>query len=156
MSSEGNRIRETGVVVAITDQWISVETRRKNACASCSAKAGCGQGLAEAFFPNRRHILLVPAEEYQGRITLNDEVEITIPSAAMLAGAFWAYFIPLLAMLTGAVVGQGISNTTGELPAVIGAILGLAAGCLLSRWYSVSRRNDERFRPVLERVSGVS
>lgn len=156
MSSEGGSIRETGIVVAITEQWISVETHRKNACASCSAKAGCGQGLAEAFFPNRRHILLVPAEQYQGRIALNDEVAITLPAAAMLAGAFWAYLIPLLAMLTGAVMGQAISNTAGELPAVVGAILGLAAGCLLSRWYSVSRRNDERYRPVLERVSGVS
>lgn len=145
-------IRETGYVACIDDRWIWVETRRANACAGCSARAGCGQGLFNGIFSGRRHYIKVPVDNHKGTILVHDKVEITLPEHALLTGSLLVYLLPLVFMITGAILGQRWSVGESDTSAIMGASIGFVLAGVLVRWYSVRHQADPLYQPALSRV----
>jgi sigma-E factor negative regulatory protein RseC len=100
---------------------IWVEVQRPMACANCNSSQGCQTdsllGMAIA-----TRLQLPAAEGFDA----GDLVTLISPDGALLSAAFWAYGMPLLCMLGGAILGQ--SQVFSMAGSVAGAALGLIAG----------------------------
>lgn len=139
-------IEEEAKVVSTEPGRVWVETVRQSACGQCSARAGCGQ-------PLMARVLSRGAEAQRNRLPVltdlspkvGDTVRLGIPETSLLAGAFWLYLAPVLALIVGAVSVQLL--TASDIAALMGGMAGFSL-CLLyvrrqqSRW-----QRDDRWRP---------
>ncbi len=92
---------EKGTVQKIEDGWAWVETRRTGSCENCGQKSHClmsGEG-------NDR--MLVKAENV-AQARAGDEVELYLNTKTKLKGLFMVYIFPVLGLLIGAIMGNGM------------------------------------------------
>ncbi|WP_286694023.1 SoxR reducing system RseC family protein [Spongiibacter sp. UBA1325] len=141
-------ICERGRVVAVEASALWVETVSQSSCASCSAKKGCGQGLMNSLHDGRRNQLRIalnglPASDYP----VGSDVDIAIPEAALVGGAFIVYLLPLLSMILGMLAGNSLSGS--ESVAAVSALVGFLLGLGGVRAHALLSRNSERFQPRL-------
>lgn len=106
------------VVVRVENDLAYIEVRDDvSACGSCGDKGHCGKSQA-----GPRH--------YAVRNTVGaaagDIVVVSVPEGAVLRAAALSYLMPLLFLFAGALVAA--AQWGDGLPAVLGAVLGLAAG----------------------------
>lgn len=141
-------LQETGIVVADDGQYIWVETVRASACNSCSAKAGCGQAVIGDLFDEKaqmnKNLMRLPSP---GVDLVGQEVTLGIPEDALLKTSILVYGVPLVTLLTGATLAQGLWQN--DLLSGLGAILGFAVGMLLSRVKSRAWECESRYHPQL-------
>lgn len=140
-------IREQGEVVALVPGGVLVETQRASGCASCSSQKGCGVRVLQGVFGGHRHRVTARTSL---PLQIGDRVELVLPAAALVQAALLMYLLPLVALVTGAVIGQTVFHMNGA------AILGGASGFVLSlvlvaRLQSATRRQG-RFAPQVEQV----
>jgi sigma-E factor negative regulatory protein RseC len=67
---------------------------------------------------------------------VGERIIVGLPEAALQMAALLLYGLPLLALVLGAVAGQtlaGADGWSGELPAILGGLLGLFAGLSAAR-----------------------
>lgn len=141
-------ISETGRVVGIEDTALWVETIRRSTCGTCAAQKGCGQGLMNKATDGRRNqlrVLLGPlaADSFH----LDDEVEISIPERALIAGAMMVYLMPLMAMIAGMAFATQFKS--GDAAAAAGALIGFIAGMLLVRLHALIIQNKPAFQATV-------
>ena len=145
-------IEETGRVVSIRGEMAEVETQRRSVCGHCSADGACGTSQIARYVGNRR--LLVQTYNPIGAKP-GDQVIIGVPDGALLEAAFFAYLIPLVVMIGGAMAGAGIAGLVGpayEQPmSVLGGLSGLAAAIAWLPRLLRSRRPGEDKRPKILR-----
>ncbi|MCC5866952.1 MAG: SoxR reducing system RseC family protein [Gammaproteobacteria bacterium] len=130
-----DRLEVVGTVTAADEVSLGVSS----GCPRCDRGEGCGQG---AWFAARSRTwrLSVPT----GAAQVASTVRLTLPATRLLHAAALAYGLPLLGLVTGAVLGQLLG---GEFPAVSGSIIGLLAGFALARRLAV--RAAARLQPTL-------
>lgn len=118
-------------IIASNREGIWVEVQRRMACANCERVQGCQTdsllGIATA-----TRLQLPPAEGFAA----GDPVTLISRDGAVVSAALWAYGMPLVCVLGGAVIGGTElfsfgSDTVGG--SVTGAALGLIAGFGLLR-----------------------
>ena len=141
-------IEEQGRVVAIRDNRVWVQTERHTTCGDCSAQAGCGQGLfAKMSQRSHNHIEVVTDRI----VAVGDRVVLGIAENTLVKSSLWAYGLPLVMMIAAAVIAESVPGLSE--PWVIGAaLLGLAAGMLVTRLHSFRASNRSEYQPVLLRV----
>ena len=132
-------IEETGRVVAVEPDAVWVETLRRGACESCSARQGCGHKLLDSERAGSRARLRVLNPDLL--LCTGDQVVLGIPEGALM---------PLVLLFVGALLGAQISLYQTDLSAALG-VAGLAVGFLINRWYSQSRAADLRLQPRIMR-----
>lgn len=139
-------IHETGTVISTSGNQAWVQTIRESACQSCSARHGCGQkALAGMTSGQSRQIRVAN--------TLNarpgDQVTVAIEESALLRASLLVYALPLVIMVVAtALAGAMVPGRDGL--AMVSALVGLATGLGLARWYS--RRDAGRWQPVMGRL----
>ncbi len=116
-------------VVAVTSNnevWVEVPARLA-VCDHCPNPAGCHTSLLGQVNQPRRFLM---------RNTLNlrvgDRVNMAIAEGMIFRAVLASYGIPLLLVISGAVVGQSLA---GDGAAALGGAVGLALGFLLLRQY---------------------
>lgn len=147
-------IEETAHVVDTEGEYAWVETERRSSCGSCSAK-GCGTGALSKILGRRSQRLKVlnPVEAKPG-----DEVVLGIREQALLKGSVAVYIVPLLAMLGGALLGEGVApqwQSDAETLSMLFGLFGLAAGFFWLYHYNRGVSADERFMAVILRTSAA-
>jgi sigma-E factor negative regulatory protein RseC len=144
-------IEEAGRVVSVEGAFAWVETQRKTACGSCSARAGCGTSVLDKVFGQRMNrIRALNQTEAQ----VGDEVIIGLSESALVRGSFAVYAVPLVGLFVGAGLATALSGQAGaegEGLAILGGVLGLAAGFLLVRRFSRRIQSDRNYQPVILR-----
>ncbi|MEO4047461.1 SoxR reducing system RseC family protein [Pseudomonas sp. CAU 1711] len=141
-------IEEQGRVVAIEPGAVWVETRRRSTCSSCSASAGCGQGLMDKLGVGRERGLVRALCDL--RLQVGDPVVIGVREDLLLRGSLLVYLLPLFCLFAAALPAQGMGL---DEPLVIGAALvGFAAGWLLVRWRSRAIADRPELQPVVLRA----
>ena len=136
-------IEESGLVVNTVDddnRYVWVQTQRKSACGSCSAKSGCGTQLLSKVFGQKlnRVKVLNSCNAKPG-----DQVLIGLEDEAILKGSFALYFVPLISLIIFSFVSTSIakfllfSMSMIDLSSILGAIFGLVIGIMVVRIYSV-------------------
>lgn len=139
---------ERGRVVAIDEDALWVETIRQSTCGSCSARAGCGQGLLNRLGDGRRnHLRVLLDDSSPQEYRLDDSVEFSVSDNVLLKAAAVVYLVPLVGMLLGMGLAHEGSGSQGV--AALGALVGFALGFGLVRLHAWYTRNDPRLQPRL-------
>jgi positive regulator of sigma E activity len=116
-----------GTVLAVAGDRLTLAI--DSGCACCAHGDACGIGRLAAGRRTRIDIVHRDAASL-ARLRTGDRVCLAAPENA-LAAALLGYFLPALAMLAGAGIGQ---HAGGDLHAVFGAGAGFAAALLLTRF----------------------
>ena len=141
-------IEESGRVVALEEGAVWVQTLRKSTCSSCSANAGCGQGLLDKLAITSQRGNVRALTDLQ--LAVGDEVVIGVREELVLRSAVQVYLLPLLALLGGGFVAQSL-RLSEPLSIFLGLSALLVAG-LLVRWRSLRVADDPRLQPVVMRA----
>lgn len=142
-------LEESGRVVNVDVDGVWVETVKMSACASCSARNGCGQSLLASVGQGKRSVICVDNPEAL-RVSPDDEVVIGIGEHAFMHMSVLLYLVPLVTLFLGALLATMFA--LGE-PAVIGSgVLGLVLGLVLVRFVSRTYMTSCQYHPVLLKV----
>jgi sigma-E factor negative regulatory protein RseC len=140
-----------GRVVSLVDSADGVHAiiavEMASACPRCAAGKGCGAGIFASDGDDRQ----VEASVRQGlAIAVDDLVEISLAPDNLLRAASIVYGLPML----GAVIGASLAYAFGlaDAAAAVIALLGLAAGLVISRWRLGRASCLRRFVPTVERI----
>jgi len=140
---------ETRATVVQTDgQYALVQANQGNGCGQCNGK-GCGTGKLSQLFCSQPRQFRVD-NPINARV--GDEVIVSVADGAVMRGIAQVYLLPLVLLLIGALLGS-LSATQPEQRdayAAMGALGGLVAGFLLSRWLG-SRQDHAQNRPFIAR-----
>ena len=142
-------IEETGRVVAVEEGAVWVETLRKTTCSTCSANAGCGQGLMDKLGVGRQRGFVRVLTDLQ--LALDDEVVIGIREDLLLRAAVLVYLLPLLGLLVGALLASSLGLAEGLV--ILGALCGLLTAWLVVRWHCRRGQDDPAQQPVVLRAT---
>ena len=141
-------IEETGRVVALEEGAVWVETLRKSTCSSCSANAGCGQGLMDKLGVGRQRGFVRVLSDLQ--LALDDVVVIGIREDVLLRTAVLVYLLPLLGLLAGALLASSLGLT--ERLVILVSMLNLLFAWLAVRWHCRRTQHDPARQPVVLRA----
>ncbi len=121
--SPGRGNESEALVTRIVGDFIEVEVAAlPSACGKCDDKGGCGKPQAGP----RRYAMRNTVGARVG-----DHVLLSVPGGAVLKAALLSYLMPLVFVIGGA---AAATAWLGDgLPAVAGAVLGLAAGLVFLR-----------------------
>jgi sigma-E factor negative regulatory protein RseC len=146
-------MKETATVIAIEEHCVWVETQRQGSCNTCVVKQGCGQGMMSRLMPGREHYIraLVDDDEQHRQLAVGDRVEIVVPDELVLKASVIVYLVPLLMLLAGMFVGDGL--VPGDPGSIVGGVMGLLLGAVLVRWHARSVRSDSRVQPRVVAVA---
>ncbi|MES9935164.1 MAG: SoxR reducing system RseC family protein [Sedimenticola sp.] len=147
-------LEEPATVTASEEGFAIVETQRKSTCGGCEASSTCGTSVLSKVFGNRNNRFRVrdPIGVKPG-----EQVIIGLPEAALPKASFIFYILPLFAMLLGAILGEwfaGQNNfSTTEPMTIICGLLGLLAGLLGVRRFSLKASRNNQYQAVILRRS---
>jgi sigma-E factor negative regulatory protein RseC len=144
-------IKETGRVVTIEEDGVWVETIQQSACQTCVAEKGCGQSLIAKMTGKTTAIRVLPGLCDLSLIGRDDRVVIGIPEHVVVSGTLLVYLLPLLTMISGALLSGSLATTspTSDIHTALGGLLGLVAGGLIVRGHSYLNRNNLDVHPML-------
>ncbi|HAP42605.1 MAG: hypothetical protein A2087_14640 [Spirochaetes bacterium GWD1_61_31] len=127
---------ETALVTKIEEKRASVRFIMGEGCHGCSSKEGCASGTGRE----------LQAEIQAGlSIKVGDKVCVEVPNSAHLLGLFWLIVLPVVLFGGAYLLVQRLTSGSGEGPAALAGIGGLAAGLLLAVF--ASRRGRLNARP---------
>lgn len=126
-------LEEKGVVVAIEDDLIWVQTEIKTTCGSCQAKDNCATSSIAQAFSNKPNLISVKSDL---AVNVGDTVVIGIEDGFVVQSAFYVYIFPIVGFMLMAFIAEqlvGINGNTGELIRVLIAFFGGWLGYWLAR-----------------------
>jgi sigma-E factor negative regulatory protein RseC len=141
----------SGRVVSLVDSADGVravvEVKVAASCPRCAAGKGCGAGIFTASGGSAQP---VEASVRAGlSLSEGDVVELTLAPDNLLRAAFIVYGLPMLGAIAGAGLAYGFSFR--DAAAAIAALIGMAAGLMVSRWRVRQTSCLRKFVPVVER-----
>ncbi len=145
-------IEESATVVRVEDGYAIVETQNQAACGSCQSSGSCSTSVLSGLFKRHKNELRVlnPISAKPG-----EQVIIGLQETSLLKVSFLAYLLPLACLLLMAVAAQQLSTQfvwmLGELPTILGGLLGLAIGLFLLRRSAAHRATDPNYQAVILR-----
>jgi sigma-E factor negative regulatory protein RseC len=98
-----------------------------SSCGRCNEQGGCGKSALLGGDEAR----LIPIANEMGA-HVGDTIVLSVPSGAVLRAAVWAYLMPSLLAILGAIVGTLVVEQDSR-GAVIGTLIGLALGLWVLR-----------------------
>lgn len=140
-------ISESGRIVSVDNDCVWVETIQRSTCESCSAKKGCGQSMVAQWSGNTSLIRVLLNGRQANEFDLHDQVTIGIPERVVANGSLFVYMTPLLAMIAGLAVAEGVE--VGELGSMVLGLLGFGFGAFLVRLHSARHKDNTDVQPVL-------
>ena len=140
------------IVIQLEGDGAIVEARPSGGCGHCDNQKGCGSSkLSQLFCTEPRRFRV-----HNGiNARIGEEVQVSVADGVLLRSALTMYFLPLLLLLAGGMLGARWTADTAssDLYAAVGAALGLAAGFLLIR-LSALRHPFSGKPPVITRRGG--
>lgn len=131
-------LEQTVEVMKTASDGIWVQAVEPSGCGTCAGQ-GCSSRRIAELFQRKPRLFLVDCDL---ALSPGDRAVVGIANGSVLKSALRAYGQPLALMLTGALLSQAIE--VGDGSALIGMLLGGAAGWLLAR-------NSQAARPVVLR-----
>jgi len=124
-----------------------VEVKVAESCPRCASGKGCGAGI---FTASSSATQPVEASVRKGlNLSEGDVVEISLAPDNLLQAAFIVYGLPMLGAVAGATLAYAFSLR--DSAAAMAALIGMAAGLVVSRWRIRQTSCLRKFEPVVER-----
>lgn len=137
-------MREIGKVTAVDGSNIQVSTDLKSGCSGCVQRNTCGAGILSRAFPNRRGQFNITSNE---GFTVGQTLELELAESTLTRYALALYFLPLLALLAGASLGNWLQPAHEGLAIGLGA---LAFGLSFFALKRVLKHQDSRAQSLLK------
>jgi sigma-E factor negative regulatory protein RseC len=118
-----------------------VEIPRSPACARCGI---CIQGKDQS--------QMILELKNPGGIRIGDQLVLELEAKRVIQAAAFAYGLPILGILLGAIVGSSFSSSYGEVSTLIGAGIGLATGLLAAICLDRTWGRKGRFEPRIVQI----
>jgi len=137
---------EQGIVEKASNRKAWVRIEQSSSCATCESRETCG------VTSNKRMIVEV-ANDLQAKI--GDRVEISMPESSLLKLSFLVYFLPILALMGGAILGARLApflNLSPTAASVIGGALAMATIYCVLRWLDRGSKTRDKFYPRMTRI----
>lgn len=143
------------IVVHVQGSHAFVEARGGGGCGHCDSERGCGSGKLSQLFCNSPRQFKVQNEAHA---CVGDEVQITLLDGVLLRSSILMYVMPLLLLLSGGMLGGHWASNAASRDgySALGALIGLVAGFLLARWFSLRQTVTAVARPIVPSHSGRS
>jgi len=135
---EQTMLEQTVEVMKTASDGIWVQAVEPSGCGTCAGQ-GCSSRRIAELFQRKPRLFLVDCDL---ALSPGDRAVVGIANGSVLKSALRAYGQPLALMLAGALLSQAFE--VGDGSALIGVLLGGAAGWLLAR-------NSQAARPVVLR-----
>jgi sigma-E factor negative regulatory protein RseC len=118
---------QRGIVAEIRGQMARVEFIRSGSCGGCSGNQGCGLGpLLAMLRPARPHSLEIDIScGGASALKVGDTVRIAMAGNQLLKIVSLAYLLPLLGMLSGALLASRAVPDAADIGVLAGALSGL-------------------------------
>ncbi len=124
-----------------------VEVKVAASCPRCASGKGCGAGI---FTASGSAAQPVEASVRKGLdLSEGDVVEISLAPDNLLQAAIIVYGLPMLGAIAGATLAYAFSLR--DAVAAMAALIGMAAGLVVSRWRVRQTSCLRNFVPVVER-----
>lgn len=135
-------IEEIGVITAVDDDHIWVETQIKTTCGGCQLNNDCGTGaLAKAFTPKSEQLVL----RCQQAAKVGQLVKLGIPENNLLRASAMVYMFPLMVMIAAASLSQWLLpmfDITSELGVIGLTVLSAALSFRAVRHYLMQTQHQ--------------
>lgn len=138
-------IKESATVVSVDKNRVNVETIQQSTCGTCAAQKGCGQGVLAKYLTSSTFFEIDIDPKDQESYAVGDVVHLGIDEMAIVRASLWLYGIPLCCLIAGAFLGSLVSDTIS----IMGGLLGLTLGGLISRYHALSVKKNPDYAPVL-------
>ncbi len=125
-------IKELAIVTAINAKQITVTSKIKSTCSSCTQVDSCGSGQVAKALPQAKLTLTLDYDESDMNrgLALGDCVVLAIPENYVLSSAGQVYLLPLLGLILFSSIGQWLFTLQLISHELVGLALGLAGGYL--------------------------
>ncbi len=139
-------ITEYGIVTRATSAMAWVKTNRTATCEGCTAKASCGT-------MHRGQEMTVEVPNTIG-VQPGDSVIIGIETKPVMLLTFLVYVVPIICLVTGALVGDAVAPLIGINTSFSAMVLGFSA--FGTAFFVLHKKSDvfhkkQGYRPVLIR-----
>lgn len=147
-TTSATTLETRAIVVSVDRQFALVQANQANGCSQCNGK-GCGSGKLSQMFCSKPRQFQV---DNSINASVGDEVIVSVAEGALLRGIGLVYLLPLLLLVTGAMLGTVLAAQAGQRDgyAAAGALSGLIAGFIFAKWVS-SRQARQQNRPYISR-----
>lgn len=137
---------EEGIIEKTSHSNAVVRIQKSSACAHCESRGACHVSEGNA-------MLIEVPNDLQAKV--NDHVEISLPEGSLLKLSLLVYFVPILALIAGAIGGSMLAQSFNLQPTLAPIVCGgFAMGitfCVLKRLdrSGHARRN---YQPRITRI----
>ncbi|NMH58935.1 SoxR reducing system RseC family protein [Alteromonas ponticola] len=148
-------IVENATVIAVNDEWVTVEAAIKTTCNGCQASDDCGTGVVSRALAPRAQQLTIKTPM---AVKVGDVVKVGVPEVGILAASAWLYLLPLGVFLVSALVFSSLLPSLG-LISELWVLLASASVTLVgfvqtSRW--LKSKDSTKYQPVILSSSDFS
>ncbi|MFC4159197.1 SoxR reducing system RseC family protein [Chitinimonas lacunae] len=141
-------IEHEALVVAVEPGFAWVRPGPAQLCPACANSGRCGAvALNRLFAGQEEHFRVADPLGVQA----GERVMVGVAAQAVLQAALWAYLLPLLALLGGALLGSRLWPIQPDLGGLCGAGVGLTLALFGLRWRSRELALRQSFEPVVVR-----
>ena len=140
-------IEETGIVTHTDGMMAKVSIQKKGTCEGCAVR-----GVCEPSESGMEIEALNPVHAAAGQT-----VRVTMKSQAYLRGSIIVYGIPLVAFISGAILGKNIGESyldviNSDASAAIFGFISLIITFIIIRFWSVRTETKPEYKPVIEEI----
>jgi len=138
-------ISEQGIIERISNKTAYVKVARSSACRHCSSKDSCN-------ISDRDMIV-----EVINRLNAKegDRVEISVPEGTFLKLSLLVYISPVIALMTGAFLGNYLATLSGINPSAAAAVTGalfLVIAFIGLKIFENKKKAGDRYYPRMTRI----
>jgi len=134
---------EQGRVIGLHGKKMTVELPRSAACSKCGV---CMQ--------REDQTKMILELENPGQVRIGDHIDLELQPKQILQAAAFAYGLPILGILLGALLGSYLSPSPSqeELLTLVGGGIGLAIGLLVAIYLDRTWGRKGRFEPRIVQI----
>lgn len=142
-------IEESAQITRVEGDSVWVEVNRHSACAACSAQAGCGQKRLIDWLPAKR-VEVGVANPSNLILSSGQTVVLGLEEGALVRASLLVYLTPLAGLILTVLILNFLKFS--ETFQILGAMLGLIVGFVITRVVSVRRLALGDFTPRILRT----
>ena len=137
---------EEGIIEKASKRKALVRIQPSSACANCDSRGTCD-------ISSDKKMMIEVANNLQAEI--GDRVEISMPEGSLLKLSFLVYFLPVVALVAGAIMGSMLAPFLDMEPtpaSVIGGGGAMAGVFFVLRWLERGSNARDKYYPRMTRI----
>ncbi len=139
-------VTEEGIIEKTSNNKAMVSMQQSSACASCSSKGGCRVS-------SDQQVMIEVVNDLHAKV--GDRVEISMGSGSLLKVSFFVYFIPILALIAGALAGDSLARSLhieASLGSILGAVIAMGITFYVLRRLDKAAKPEKGYQPCVTRI----